>query len=796
MPWAFCAALFLLATGPVLFNPRLQLYFRDTGRLYYPVRKYIADRLAQGELPLWYPWSEAGLSLLGQLTPALLHPFTLLYLALPFDLAFKLHHLLPLPLAGVGAYLLARRLSASQPAAVVAGIGFGGCGFLVSMAASNLPYVVGPATVPWALWAFLRFLERPAPLRLLLAAALLASCVLAGEPQSALLAGLLGGLWTLARGLLGADTAGARERLGRTARGAGLVALWGACALCLAAPAVLPALPRIRASSRTEALTAAERENFYVSPRRLPGYALAVAFDDYVDEANVRDGYRHAFYGEYFAVGSRSSFSDSLYLGLPVLLLALFAPLRGRRGRFLVLAGLTAVLASCGVALGVWDALARLVPGFGYFRFAEKLAAPASLLLALAAALGLDAALATRRRTAALAGLALAAAGALLLLHAGLASDRAAVEAALAAAGRNHYPEAARAFAAALFDSLQGSAGLLALLAACLGLALVPSRLRAAAPWLAPAAAAASTLSFTSGMLFCASADLLHEPPPLARQLLAQEGPSAGRWRFNPDDHGTYVPGPVSGDARFSATAAILLALQPQFDALFRIEGVVSYFSLPDLAYDRARLAAVARMDQLLDVRVVSLGPGTASLAQAREVGFFPTPEGYLVRKNPTRPRAFLADQLAWAASVDEQLARFASPSFDPARQAIVDRADAPLLAALEEPAAGAPAPGRAAWSRPSPELIRVQVQTARPQLLVVSEHHDPGWSARVDGRSAPVVRADVALLGVPVPAGTHSVELRFWPTGLTAGLALAALAVLGLLGASFWSRRQPLSPH
>lgn len=791
-PWVFCVSLFLLATGPVLFNPRLQLYYRDTGRLYYPVRKYIADRLSRGELPLWDPWSEAGVSLLGQITPALLHPFTLLYLVLPFDFAFKLHHLLPLPLAGVGAFLLARQLSASRPAAVVAGIAYGGCGFLVSMAASNLPYVVGPATVPWAVWAFLRFLERPAPLRLLFAAALLGSCVLAGEPQSALFGGLIGGLWALARGLLGADHAGARERLARSLRGAGFVALWGLCSLCLAAPAVLPALPRIEASTRMKALNSDERENFYVSPLRLPGYALTMAFDDYVDEAYVLDGYRHAFYAEYFSVGDRTSFSDSLHLGLPVLFLALFSAWRGRRGRFLLIAGLTALLASCGVGLGVWDALACVVPGFGFFRFAEKLAAPASLLFSLGAALGLDAALQARWKTMIVVGLALAAAIGLVLLRGVLASERTALEAALVTAGRLHYPEAAQAFAAALQESVLLAAGLMAVLGLFLAVGMVPSRLRALTPWLAAAAIAASTLSFTSGMLFSAGIDLLHAPPKLARQLLAEEGPSAGRWRFNADSNGTGSRRLVSGDARFVSVAGILSALYPQFDGLFGIEGVVSYFSLPDLVYERIRAASVRRADQLLGVQVVSLGPGTASLAEARRAGFFPTSEGYLVRKNAARPRAFLADHIDWAGSVDQQVELFASPSFDLTHQAIVDRADEPRLAGLGLDGHDTTEPGRVESSRPSPESIRVLVTTTHPQLLVVAEHFDAGWSARVDSLAAPVVRVDGAVLGVPVAAGRHTVELRFWPTGLSPGILLAALCCLGAIAAHRFERRVP----
>src|SRR5207244_4629648 len=55
-------------------HPPVALYYRDTGLLYYPVKHYMAGRLARGELPFWDPWSEAGVSLLGQTTPGLFHP--------------------------------------------------------------------------------------------------------------------------------------------------------------------------------------------------------------------------------------------------------------------------------------------------------------------------------------------------------------------------------------------------------------------------------------------------------------------------------------------------------------------------------------------------------------------------------------------------------------------------------------------------------------------------------------------------------------------------------------------------
>src|SRR3981081_3757820 len=131
---AFFAILFV----PTL-NPEVQLFYRDTSRLYYPVKRFFAEEISAGRLPLWYPWSESGTSLLGQVTPGLLHPFTLLYAALPFELAFKLNHLLALPLAALGAFLLCRRVGASPWAAAAGGFIYGGCGYLASMVASNLP---------------------------------------------------------------------------------------------------------------------------------------------------------------------------------------------------------------------------------------------------------------------------------------------------------------------------------------------------------------------------------------------------------------------------------------------------------------------------------------------------------------------------------------------------------------------------------------------------------------------------------------------------------------------------------
>ena len=63
--------------------------------------------------------------------------------------------------------------------------------------------------------------------------------------------------------------------------------------------------------------------------------------------------------------------------------------------------------------------------------------------------------------------------------------------------------------------------------------------------------------------------------------------------------------------------------------------------------------------------------------------------------------------------------------------------------------------------------------------MVVESENYAPGWTARIDGKRAPIYEAYTALRGVVVPAGRHTVEMRYRPLSVVAG-AIATL--LGML--------------
>ena len=63
-----------------------------------------------------------------------------------------------------------------------------------------------------------------------------------------------------------------------------------------------------------------------------------------------------------------------------------------------------------------------------------------------------------------------------------------------------------------------------------------------------------------------------------------------------------------------------------------------------------------------------------------------------------------------------------------------------------------------------TPSRLRAMVACDGPCLLVLAQPWAPGWETSVDGRSAQLVLADIAGLGVVLPAGRHDVELAYHP--------------------------------
>jgi uncharacterized membrane protein YfhO len=123
--------------------------------------------------------------------------------------------------------------------------------------------------------------------------------------------------------------------------------------------------------------------------------------------------------------------------------------------------------------------------------------------------------------------------------------------------------------------------------------------------------------------------------------------------------------------------------------------------------------------------------------------------------------------------SDDEQLEKLASPKFNPADVAYVESpVELPTLCR-----------GTAEITNEIPTHIMVSVHMETPGLVVLADNWDRGWRAYWNGRPVPVLRANYAVRGVVVPAGTGTLEFTYKPASLILGLWLAGLAVITLAG-------------
>ena len=95
-----------------------------------------------------------------------------------------------------------------------------------------------------------------------------------------------------------------------------------------------------------------------------------------------------------------------------------------------------------------------------------------------------------------------------------------------------------------------------------------------------------------------------------------------------------------------------------------------------------------------------------------------------------------------------------------------------------------------------APNRLTYETNNAQDGIAVFSEIYYPdGWHVTIDGQPAELARADYILRTMYVPAGQHTIEMRFDPTSLhvTEGIAYGALAllVIGIIVAVLTAKRK-----
>ncbi len=159
---------------------RVKAPLLDVVQQYFPWRKFYAEQMRRGELPLWNPFMFCGTSFVGNGMSAIFYPPNLLFVALPVERAFGWVAWLHLVLAGLFMFGFLRQ-SLSPLSALTGAITFQLCGFFIAWLA-YLPLLCTAVWLPAALWAMEAGRDGKVG-NIALAGMALGMALLAGHPQ-------------------------------------------------------------------------------------------------------------------------------------------------------------------------------------------------------------------------------------------------------------------------------------------------------------------------------------------------------------------------------------------------------------------------------------------------------------------------------------------------------------------------------------------------------------------------------------------------------------------------------------
>ena len=165
--------------------------------------------------------------------------------------------------------------------------------------------------------------------------------------------------------------------------------------------------------------------------------------------------------------------------------------------------------------------------------------------------------------------------------------------------------------------------------------------------------------------------------------------------------------------------------------------------------------------------------------------------------KLPGRPSAAWVATAMTKAPENLALATVLDPRFDPARVAIIDSSataiQAQPLQTLPPPSASV---ARVTAATDGSYDVTLDQPASAGSALIVSENYFPGWHATADGKPATVARTNYNLIGVALPTGAKTVQLRFTDAAYEKGklLSLFALTVAVAVWILGWvvERRRP----
>jgi hypothetical protein len=719
----------------------------------YSFRLYGAETFREtGRLPQWNPYLFGGLPFIAAMHGDIFYPTAWLRWFLPVDTAMNLGFALHLVLAGFAMYLLLRALGASWAAGVVAGVGYELTGIVASLVKPGHDgKLFVSALAPLAFLALLRAVRDRNPGGYALLALVVGLGLLSPHYQMTYYLLVAAGLWTLYLAFFAPERPARRQGAAVVALALGAVLL----GVALSALQALPFLSYIPFSPRGEGGGSG-------------GWEYAVSYS--LPPEEIVSAILPQFNGVLESYWGRNFFKlHTEYLGAAVVALAVLGLGDRTRTRVIRAFGVIAALFLL-VALGghtpfytLWYEVMPMMkkvraPGMAFFLVA--------LPVAVWAGFGADRLL---RREVTLKALAipLAVMGGIALLG---------VAGVLTSVGTLFATEQQAPRVAANAPELRLGALRLLLFVALAGgafWAVAMGRVRGLAAAAALAAVVVADLWSVDRRFF--------DYKPAAAELFADD-PITTRLKQEPRPYRVLDAGVYQGSVLMARSVQTVLGYHGNevryYDDLLGGKNVWRNIGNPNL-------------HDLLATRFLLL-PDTQSVPGFHRV-MGPTPTvhgsvGVLYQRDTVPPYVRVLPAAAKLPE-DQLVPTVIDPRF-PVNGVVVFPESASVTPAQIRAGGPDTTSIRARLTEWKPGSMRVAVTgtDTAARYLLVSETWYKDWRATVDGRPAPVLRGDHALITVALPPGAREVALDFDSPEYSRGKVISLIALLAIAGLWSWT--------
>ncbi len=762
----------LLFRGYLLSGPGSMLMGQDTIAAGIMFRKFFVEHIqALGRLPLWNPYLFGGVPTIEAGSGDILYPASILHFILPLTSALAWKLILHVYLAGVFMYLAARGFGASRLVAL-----FAGCAYMLSANLVSLVWggqdgkMYVTALFPAALWLLVTALDRHSWLRFIWLGAV-AGLMVVAHPQLAYYAYLALAVYALASLWARRQSGGAFLANGLAGGMVAVVTAAGVAAVVL--------LPMYRYLREDSPRAGPGRGFEYSATWSLHAEEAASLF---IPEFAGTDVQSQTYWGKN-PFKHNSEYGGALVF---VLGIAAVAGLRGDRRRWgLAAMALIALLYALGAGTPFFRLLYSVVPGLKNFRAPSLATYLAIVALTLLSALLLERALAAgdlRARRAMSVGLGAGAVVALLVAAMTLATGTGFYGMWASMFGEAEGGGRVDAFAANVGRLGAGALIVALICAAAWGAVFLWSRGRLSASHVAlilTLLTAIDLIRVDQRYIQVVRYDDFFPPDP---------GIDALRTRLVPGERVLTIGG-----------------VYPEgFLASYGVPEVFGYHGnqlrwYNDLTRYTARQGARTQTEleqywlgflnsaalRALAARYVLL-PGQVELPGFRLLGTDQRVSVYV--NDAALPGVSVVPEVQVEPDSGRRIATLWSPTFDPTQTTIVEE---PVLAVGQ-----AGGTGTAVIEGNGDDTLVVRVRSNGPALLHVSRTYHRSWQAEIDGVPVPVIRANHALMAVPLAgSGEHRVVMRYRPSNVRMAAMIsiatwAAVVLATLLGAVLQLRR------